>query len=286
MLARLLKRQQQGNSAAALIESENARALERIRKFRADYAIGRASFDDFSHLKHQFPYFGFVPCHAGGIDFVLFHANDDIVAWEYSWFGPDYYEREIVVTWLEWCRDPGLVYDIGGYTGLMSVLAALANRGTQVHLIEPMDRTIERAKINVRANRVDQRVKLHNKAASNKNGEAEIKLYREENFLGTGNSIYDKGLKVHDVKKIQCVTVDGYLRDLNPSVVKIDVEGHEQACIEGMRATIERARPKMIVEIWEHTRADVLALLADLGYSCSPFEAKERRVMNFQCTPL
>lgn len=273
------------NAALKLIDGENERTLARIETFRPDYSAGKATFDDFSKLKHEFPYFGFVPCRSGAIDFVLFHANDDIVAWEYLWFGPDHYEKPIVATWLEWCREPALVYDIGGYTGLMSVLAALANRETTVHLFEPMDRTVERAKINVKANGVDRRVKLHNKAASNEAGEASINLYREENFLGTGNSIYDKNIPIQDVKKIQCVRIDDHLSGLSPQIVKIDVEGHELACLRGMLGTIKTARPKMIVEVWEHTRWDVLSLLSDLDYVCTPFEANERRVMNFKCLP-
>ena len=82
----------QVNQTLAAIEAQNERTLERVAQFRLDYAAGTATFDDFSKLKHEFPFIGFVPCSAGGIDFVIFHANDDIVGWEYLWFGDDYYE--------------------------------------------------------------------------------------------------------------------------------------------------------------------------------------------------
>lgn len=275
----------EGNSMSSHIEVQNARSLRHISSFRENFSAGKATHADFSKQKQENPYFGFVPCHARDIDFVMFHANDDIVAWEYLWFGADHYEKEIVRTWVEWCRKPGLIYDIGAYTGLMSILAALAHPRNKVHLFEPMDRTVERAKINIKANGINNRVELHNKAASDSVHEAVINLYREENFLGTGNSIYDKDLPILATKKIDCVVVDDHLNGLKPTIIKIDVEGHEKACIEGMRKTIERAKPKMIVEVWEHTREEVLSLLSGFGYECTPFEKQTRRVMNYRCVP-
>ena len=45
------------------------------------------------------------------------------------------------------------------------------------------------------------------------------------------------------------------------------------------------SRPKMIVEVWERTRKDVLKMLEAMNYNCTPFEDHERRVMNFRCEP-
>lgn len=53
-----------------------------------------------------------------------------------------------------------MVLDIGGYSGLMPVLAALSHPDTSVSLFEPMDRTVERAIINVKANGVLDRVQV------------------------------------------------------------------------------------------------------------------------------
>jgi FkbM family methyltransferase len=274
------------NKALESIELQNAATLKRVEQFRRDSRSRQAKFEEFLHLKHTFPYFGFVPCHAGGIDFTLFHANDDIVAWEYLWFGPDGYEHEIVETWVDWCSSgAAVVLDIGGYTGHMSVLAALANRGAIAHLFEPMSRTIERAKINVRANGVGKNVHLHNLAASNSAARTQINLPRKEDFLGTGNSLVATGAPIIDVKEVQCVEIDTYLPDVAPTLVKIDVEGHEQACIEGMIKTLRKHRPRIVAEIWQHTRREVLMMLDEMGYRCRPFEKHERNVMNFRCEP-
>lgn len=275
-----------GSGSLAVLEANNAETLARIADFRDSVARGDVGHSEFSRLKHEHPFIGFVPCRAQGVEFVLFHANDDLVAWDYQWGGDDHYEPDVVRTWVEWCRGASLVYDIGAYTGLMSILAAKTSPEAEVHLFEPMDRTVERAKINVRANQLGRRVHLHNRAASDVAGEARIHLYRDEDFLGTGNSLYDKeSVPIRDSKVIQRVRIDDELPGLSPDVVKIDVEGHELECLRGMAETVSRARPRMVVEVWEHTRDEVLGMLAGWGYRCEPFEDPSRRVVNYACHP-
>ncbi|HET7735555.1 MAG TPA: FkbM family methyltransferase [Nocardioidaceae bacterium] len=274
------------NAAIAAIEAANEQTLRAVADFRAAVERGAAGREQFSELKQKHRFIGFVPCHAGGVDFALFAAHDDVVAWEYLWFGADAYEADLIALWVDWCRSsPGVVYDVGGYTGIMSVLAAKSNTENQVHLFEPIDRTIERAKINSRANKVAGRVTLHNVAASDAAAEAKINLYRSDNILGTGNSLYDKGLEVRDIKTITCVRLDDELPDLSPTVVKVDVEGHELAAVRGMQRTIVRARPRMLVEVWDHTRDELLRLLDELDYDCRPLDSVDRRVVNYACLP-
>ena len=274
-----------GNVVIESIKQSNERAIQKSNTFKNDRRTRSEKFMDFSELKHKFPFNGYVPCKAQDIDFTLFHSNDDIVAWEYFWFGENGYEQEIVNTWIEWCKSPNTVFDIGGYSGLMSILAAHANRETSVDLFEPMERTIERAKINLKANGVYDRVKLHNKAASDRTRNETIKMPREENFLGTGNSIFDKGIEIVHTKEIQCVKIDNYIKGKLPSIVKIDVEGHELACLNGMKKTIQASKPKIIIEVWDHTRKEVLSMLKEFGYNCQPFEKSEQKVLNFRCEP-
>ncbi len=268
------------------IERQNAACLRQVKRFRSDLAAGRAKAADFEKLKQQYPYYGILPCRTADTDFVLFHAHDDVIAWRYLWLGKDAYEAEILRTWVSWCKTPGVVLDIGGYSGLMTVLAGLAHPKNRIHLFEPIDRTIERAMINIRLNGLQSRAYLHNMAVSDRSGEQRINCYRPENFLGTGNSLHEKpGKEVIFHKTIHTVDLDSYQPGLNPSVVKIDVEGHELACLRGMRKILERSRPKMIIEIWDHDRAEVLKLLKDIGYTLERCEAVDLPVNNYLAVP-
>ena len=53
--------------------------------------------------------------------------------------------------------------------------------------------------------------------------------------------------------KVAVTTIDKQVRDtaLRPSLVKIDVEGHEPAVVRGMKETISCFRPALIFEFWE-----------------------------------
>lgn len=264
------------------IEATNLRTLERVKTFREDYAAAESTFADFAKLKQQFPHFGVVPCRAAGLDFVMLHANDDVIAWQYLWFGEDGYEAQIVRRWVDWCKTPGIVLDIGGHSGLMSILAARAHPQNKVHLFEPMSRTIERASLNLKLNGVARRVHLHPFAASDTVGEAIINLYRDENFPGTGNSIHAKdNVPVIATSTVRTITIDTHLPDIAAGIVKIDVEGHELACLNGMRALLERTRPRIVIEVWDHTRDEVLGLLRGFGYALERVEDRDLAVNNY-----
>jgi FkbM family methyltransferase len=71
------------------------------------------------------------------------------------------------------------------------------------------------------------------------------------------------------VRTVPVATLDGL--DLPPlGFVKIDVEGHELAVLEGGRERLRRDRPRLLIEIEERHHPGgsgrVFALLAELGY--------------------
>jgi len=277
----------QANAMMDAIEAANSAALSRMRQFRHDVEQGLASFEEIPVLKQKHPFRGMVPIRAGGHDLVMFHAHDDVVVWEYLWRGADGYEPDMVAQWCNWCRAAsGEVWDIGAYSGLMSILAALSHPKNMVHLFEPLARVVERANVNVKLNGLQSRIARHSVACSDRTGMAEMILYRDENFLGTGSSIEAKGtLKQFGKQAIRTVALDELLPNARPRVVKIDVEGHELATLRGMRRTLERAKPHMLVEVWASTRDEVLTLLADLGYRLQRVESRDLPVNNFIADP-
>jgi len=264
------------------IAARNAATQVRIDAYRADAANRDVPRVELEYLIRDNPWFGLVPCRACDVDFVMLHANDDIVARDYLWIGADGYEPEIVRQWVQWCRNPGLVLDIGGYSGLMSLIAANAHHANEVHLFEPLERTMERANVNIKLNGLAQRIRMHTVAASDADGTAEISLHYAAEFLSTGNAINPKHDRaVADVKTIRTVALDSLMPDARPQTVKIDVEGHELAVLQGMEQMLRRSLPRMIIEIWAATRPEVMAFLHALGYVLTRFEAFDLGVNNY-----
>ena len=83
---------------------------------------------------------------------------------------------------------------------------------------------------------------------------------------------------------VDVTTLDAFFADRpqGPDFLKIDVEGHESAVLAGGRQTLQRHRPKLLVECEARHRPEgdvraVFALLKSLGYRGSFFENGRRR---------
>ena len=273
-------------SGTTKLTDANQRALERRDLYRRELVEGKTPEGSWRKLKLEYPFIGFIDCQVEDIPFTMFSADDDVVAWNYFWAGPDSYEAEIITQWLTWAREAENILDIGAYTGMMSIIAAFANPRCKIHAMEPVERTVERIKINLRANGIEKRVTVHPRAAANEFGPEMINYYREEDFLGTGNSIHSKGKKVFSRRMIQAVNTDQYLGDKHRfDLIKVDVEGFEFETLKGLRRIMNRDRPKIVLELWQENEADVFRLLDTMRYEYKPVEKTPVRVMNYLCVP-
>jgi len=67
--------------------------------------------------------------------------------------------------------------------------------------------------------------------------------------------------------RVKTETIDSIVsEDKNPSLIKIDVEGHEVEVLQGGRNTLSEAKPLMIIESFPPKQSTVLSLLSELGY--------------------
>ncbi len=97
-------------------------------------------------------------------------------------------------------------------------------------------------------------------ALSDSEGEAELLIPGSEGrFSNQGASL--NPAKVGDAAHMRVTVRTARLDDLDPPPVgfmKIDVEGHERAVLEGARGVIARDKPAMIIELEErHTGRDI-----------------------------
>ena len=52
----------------------------------------------------------------------------------------------------------------------------------------------------------------------------------------------------------------------NPSLIKIDVEGHEVEVLEGGQNTLTKIKPLLIIESFHPKQQTVLSILQEIGY--------------------
>jgi FkbM family methyltransferase len=176
------------------------------------------------------------------------------------------YERESVRLIRRILRPGMTCIDAGAQTGFYTCLmASIVGEAGMVHAFEPMPASYGLLVKNVQENRFEARVRTYQLACSNAATEIEASQV---------GSMYVAGV-VPGCPPVSmgAAPVDEIVRE-PVGLIKIDVEGHEPAAIEGMRHLIQRSHPVIVSECNEHwlkncsgtSSADYVGLLNSFGY--------------------
>jgi FkbM family methyltransferase len=266
-------------------------ALKRLRNRPAANRIGRVltrcGADLTTKVARRWPVAGEVQLSVAGVELRCYAAADDQIL--NSLYYKRTWEEGSFAAWEALLPDQGVVVDIGAHTGLYSLVAALRAPACSVLAVEPHPVNAVRLRRNLALNPAAM-VDVVEVALSNREGAAELTV-PESDSLSTVASLVRPFSEAHyDIKyrsqTVQRTTLDSLLqlRSAEPvRLLKIDVEGHELAVLQGARRTIERDRPAMICELidWEvfadvrplamesfpHQLGEIEELLEELSYS-------------------
>ena len=141
----------------------------------------------------------------------------------------------------------GQAVDVGANEGYWSL--QLARYAKQVHAFEPNPICLEQLR-----RVLPRRVTLHPIALSDSTGTKSLRFDPNNTGIGTiesGNPLSDnEGIKQIETRDVSTKCLDDFqLSDVE--LIKIDVEGHEEAVLRGAGATLQRNRPTVICEIEE-----------------------------------
>ncbi|WP_171005186.1 FkbM family methyltransferase [Sphingopyxis sp. 2PD] len=182
-----------------------------------------------------------------------------------------------LLTWLV-DRDRTAI-DIGAHSGLYSQM--LSRFSKHVIAIE----AIPELAANLR--RLFPQVEVINAAASDRTGVVELAIPEGKPGLSSvAHEQFEPTLAVRKIE-VECLTVDGLMAARTDRIgfIKIDVEGHELAVLEGARATIARHRPTMLIEAEERHRPGTIAAIFDffdaLDYSGFYLDGQLRALKSF-----
>lgn len=163
-------------------------------------------------------------------------------------------------------------FDIGAHDGFYGVLVEDILGSMNVYSFEPIPRTLQLLKQRRRSDRIFQL------ALSNQIGEQQIRIPSIEGQPFTTRAtlettVRELGETGHEVLMIETTTVDRFLAqrsDLALGFIKIDVEGHELAVLEGAQNTLKQAEPALMIEMEQRHHAQPLeqafAYVEHLGY--------------------
>ncbi|WP_131114132.1 FkbM family methyltransferase [Lichenihabitans psoromatis] len=194
-----------------------------------------------------------------GVSFFFRNADQlDTIATQISRDGLGSYEFPTPAIIIYLAREAGgLFLDVGANTGLLSLVAAAANPLIRVVAFEPLESVRLLLGANVAANpTLAPRITIESIGLSNKAGTS--CFYETINDVGlvtTSSSLelsHAESIGVYHEQTIETETLDRWserLSSLPIRLIKIDVEGHEYAVLEGGQKTIAKNRPYLTIEV-------------------------------------
>ena len=180
------------------------------------------------------------------------------------------YEPDIAAVFRSRLAPGATVLDVGAHIGYFTVLAAQAvgPRGTVIS-VEPQRRVRDELNRNIALNGLTN-VEVHGVAAYDAAGERQLYLEKPDSTGQASLRAGDHG----PTETIQAQTVDQLVRGRDISLVKIDAEGAERNILAGMRETLTRCRPELVIEVTDgflrafgHSADELHAYLGGFGYS-------------------
>jgi FkbM family methyltransferase len=142
-------------------------------------------------------------------------------------------------------KDQNVIVDVGANIGNHSLFFATHLNYKHIHAFEPFPKNIELATQNLSAHR--EFVTLHPYALSNNTGNVRLYNSEENNHGGYSVEQLRDGRSFPVLDAIPTRTLDSYNFE-NVTLIKIDVEGHECAVLEGAMDTLRRCKPIVILE--------------------------------------
>lgn len=205
----------------------------------------------------------------GGRSLMYRSTNRDFIGRELYWYGWNGFEPETTGVFLALARGSRRVVDVGANTGYYALIAGIANDASRILAVEPVPRVCDLLRANVELNGLGDRCEIVTAAVSSVPGV--VSLHVPHDDVPTSASLHAGGFRGHEGALIEVPgrTLDDLCEGGDPvDLVKIDVEGFEDAALEGAQTVLQRFQPALVIEC----NADgpyqrVQELLAPHGYT-------------------
>ncbi|MDC1034982.1 FkbM family methyltransferase [Alphaproteobacteria bacterium] len=212
----------------------------------------------FGWLKHSINRINNIHMFLGG--------NDDGVALRCFW--NNHYEKKTLEIWSKLSAIEGIILDIGAHTGIYSLAANNSIKKGQILSFEPHFLNFARLNLNLRGNGFSTRTMFMN-TVGKQNQIQPFSVMNNIDYLTSGGKIGN--IKNQFTTQIQTIAIDSFLDKTarnNVKLIKIDVEGNEYQCLQGMIETIKSSKPIIFFEcISEKNNLEIETVLKSHDYS-------------------
>jgi FkbM family methyltransferase len=198
--------------------------------------------------------------------------SSNFLSFQLYWRGVQFYEPISVMVFQELLRPKEAVYDVGANVGFFSLLAAHSCPDVRVIAFEPNPKNFDIFKRNVRANTFDQ-ITCEGIALSDKSGTALLHMHDSDMSASLEGNFQGERNQRRDSIEVPISTLDAFVQRAGspvPCLMKVDVEGHEAAFLNGARQTISRYKPDLILEVLEGYSGEHSSFFKEQGYGFYP----------------
>nr|WP_294794369.1 FkbM family methyltransferase [uncultured Mucilaginibacter sp.] len=206
-------------------------------------------------------------------DIAVYTTADNYIEWTILSTGT--YEDEIGKLIKISLKEGDNALDIGGNIGLQSLrMSACIGSEGKIYAFEPLHHIQEKFKKNMALNKASN-VTLFEVALSDESGEMSFEL--DKNTWNQGTFSLKNEVTGTDTQKVIIKIADELpeIQQLEKlALIKIDVEGFEYNVLRGLKATLQKHRPRIIFEYdsnyWQSTGQSIAGCfdyLTGLGYA-------------------
>jgi FkbM family methyltransferase len=194
-----------------------------------------------------------------GVKMMLFESPETISDEIFS--KRNFYEYELFDKWKHYFPSDGLMLDIGANIGNHSLMYNHFFPDLEIWAFEPIFENFKLLKENTEN---IQNILAFNSAVGCRTG-----VVNFSNRLTNNSGTYTIS-RIAENQSLLLALDDIEFNDKKISFIKIDVEGHEQACIEGMKNLLQKHKPLIWIEDYPHAMGleqnNSIKVLMEYGY--------------------
>ena len=214
-----------------------------------------------------------LPKHLGVVDIKISQTsfkmlnilNDDSTVMEYFWkdIHSDLLSLDL---WFDISKEEGIYLDIGAHTGTYVLTALKSNPNNFIIAIEPFYLNLARLIANLRINDLNyyKNVQGISIAASDITGVKNFNVNFRGTYLYKGGKIDSSGETIKTIK-IDDMNFDKINKKIKG--LKIDTEGEDLKVLIGSQKTIQKFKPKIIIEVRNENKANIQEFLDKQNYA-------------------
>ncbi len=199
---------------------------------------------------------------------VLIYNDNSTIPTLLFWHGFKGHEYMSLSIWAILSKKSSSILDLGANFGLFGLISKRINPNANLIFFEPLTRNNERIRRNLTINNMNAHVEEI--AVSNFNGtETFYDMDSDENTIASFKKEFVEMHKHHkklipievSVKKLDTYIIEEKIDVVD--LVKIDVEGSDYEVLQGFTETMEKFKPKILIEITDRVSANKISKLLD-----------------------